>query len=143
MSAVRPLRSLVNVRSLHGVRVLLVGRDTRYVRAIDFLLNTSGYETRRLVWTGSLPREATRFDADVVFVEAGRGFADAARQVAQVAGLTPEIGVVVAVEGELPAGSERLAFVEKWAKFDDLLACIERVWAELPARDAQRMLEPH
>jgi hypothetical protein len=143
MSAVRPLRSLENVRPLQPIRVLLVGRDTRYLRAVDFLLETAGYTTRRVVWTGSLTREATRFDADVVVMEAGRGFADAARQAAQLAGLTPDIGVVVVVERDLPAGSERLAFVDKWAPFDGLLASIDRVWAELPARAAQRGLLPH
>jgi hypothetical protein len=143
MSAVRPLRSLENVRPLHAIRILLVGRDTRYLRAVDFLLSTQGYVTRRVVWTGSLTREATRFDADVVVVEAGRGFAEAARQAAQLAGLTPDIGVVVAAERDLPAGSERLAFVDKWAPFPSLLASIERVWAELPARKSQRELQPH
>jgi hypothetical protein len=140
MSAVRPLRSLENVRLLQPIRVLLVGRDTRYLRAVDFLLGTRGYATRRVVWTGSLTREATRFDADVVVVEAGREFAGAARQAAQLAGLTPDIGVVVAVEHEPPADSERLAFVDKWAPFEGLVASIERVWAELPAREAQREL---
>ena len=142
MSAVRPLRSLENVRSLHAIRVLLVGRDTRYLRAVDFLLSTHGYETRRVVWTGSLAREATRFDADVVVVDAGRRFAEAARQAAQLAGLSPDIGVVVAVERNLPEDSERLAFVDKWAPFEALLESIERVWAELPVRDAQRDLQP-
>jgi hypothetical protein len=142
MSAVRPLRSLENVRHLQPVRVLLVGRDTRYLRAVDFLLGTQGYLTRRVVWTGSLIREATRFDADVVVVEAGRGFAEAARQAAQLAGLTPDIGVVVAVERELPTDSERLAFVDKLASFEVLVARIERVWAELPTRGAQRELQP-
>lgn len=143
MSAVRPLRSFENVRPLQPIRVLLVGRDTRYLRAVDFLLGSHGYETRRVVWTGSLAREATRFDADVVIVEAGRSFADAARQAAQLAGLTPDIGVVVVVEREPPADSERLAFVDKWAPFDRLVASIDRIWAELPARDAQRALQPH
>lgn len=142
MSAVRPLRPLENVRRLHPIRVLLVGRDTRYLRAVDFLLGTHGHTTRRVVWTGSLTREATRFDADVVVVEAGRGFAEAARQAAQLAGLTPDVGVVVAVERDLPSGSERLAFVDKWAPFEGLLAGIERVWADLPARGAQRELQP-
>lgn len=143
MSAVRPLRSLENVRTLHAIRVLLVGRDTRYLRAVDFLLGTRGYETRRIVRTASLVSEATRFDADVVVVDAGRGFAEAARQAAQLAGLTPDIGVVVAVERNLPANSERLAFVDKWAPFERLVESIEHVWAELPARDAQRGLQPH
>jgi hypothetical protein len=142
MSAVRPLRSLENVRTLHAIRVLLVGRDTRYLRAVDFLLGTRGYETRRLVRTGNLTREATRFDADVVVVDAGRRFPEAARQAAQLAGLTPDVGVVVAVERDLPPNSERLAFVDKWAPFDSLVESIERVWAELPARDARRDLQP-
>jgi hypothetical protein len=143
MSAVRPLRSLENVLTLHAIRVLLVGRDIRYLRAVDFLLGTRGYETRRVVRTESLVREATRFDADVVVVDAGRRFAEAAREAAQLAGLTPDIGVVVAVERNLPANSERLAFIDKWAPFENLVESIERVWAELPARDAQRALQPH
>ena len=141
MSAVRPLRSLANVQPLRPIRVLLVGRDSRYLRAIDFLLSARGYETRRLLRTHSLVREATRFDADVVVVEAGRGFAAAARQAADLTGTITDMGVVVALEREPPADSERLRFVEKWAPFDTLADGIERVWSELPPRPAQRGLQ--
>jgi len=136
MSAVRPLRSLENVRPLRPIRLLLVGRDSRYLRAVDFLLETRGYETRRVGRTGQLAREATRFGADVVLVEAGRGFSHAARQAAELTGASAEVGVVLAVEREPPADSERLRFVEKWAPFDTLLDSIERVWSELPLRAA-------
>jgi hypothetical protein len=47
------------------------------------------------------------------------------------------------VERDLPADSDRLAFVDKWAPFDGLVSSIERVWAELPAREPHRRLQPH
>ncbi len=143
MSAARPLRSLENVRPLRPIRVLLVGRDSRYLRAVAFLLGTRGYETRRIVSTANLTREATRFDADVAVVEAGRGFAAAAQQAAELTGTTVDVGVVVVVERDLPADSERLRFVEKWTPFDTLVDSIDGVWSELPARAAQRSLLTH
>jgi len=142
MSAVGPLRSLRNVRPLRPIRVLLVGRDTRYLRAVDFLLCARGYETRRIVRTRNLAREAGRFDADVVVVEAGRDFAGAARQAAELTGNVPEIGVVVAIERRPPPDAERLRFVSKWTTFEALAEAIERVWAELPARRPRRELQP-
>jgi hypothetical protein len=141
MSAVGPLRSLRNVRPLRPIRVLLVGRDTRYLRAVDFLLCARGYETRRVVRTRNLAREAARFDADVVVVEAGRDFAGPARQAAELTGNVPEIGVVVAIERRRPPDSERLRFVSKWTTFESLAEAIERVWAELPARRPRRELQ--
>ena len=141
MDAVGELRSLRNVRTLRPIRVLLVGRDTRYLRAVDFLLCSRGYETRRIVRARNLGREAARFDADVVVVEAGRDFDAAARQAGELTGNVPEIGVVVALERRPPADAERLRFVGKWAPFETLAEAIERVWAELPARRPRRELQ--
>jgi hypothetical protein len=138
MNAVEPLRSLRNVQPLWPIRVLLVGRDTRYLRAVDFLLCTRGYETRRIVRGRNLAREASRFDADVVVVEAGRDFSQAARQAGELTAKMPEIGVVVALERRPPEGAERVRFVSKWESFDALTDAIERVWAELPARRPAR-----
>ncbi len=141
MHAVGELRSLRNVRTLRPIRVLLVGRDTRYLRAVDFLLCSRGYETRRIVRAGSLGREAVQFHADVVVVEAGRDFDAVARQAGELTAKVPEIGVVVALERRPPADGERLRFVGKWAPFETLAEAIERVWAELPARRPRRELQ--
>ncbi len=140
MSAARPLRSIENVAPLQPIRVLLAGGDAPWLRAVDFLLTARGYETRRAARTSSLAREATRFDADVVVVEAGRGFAQAARRAGELAGTLADVGVIVAAERALPRASERTRFVEKWAPFESLAEAIEQVWAGLPARPALRAL---
>ncbi|HZQ15829.1 MAG TPA: hypothetical protein VFA82_03560 [Gaiellaceae bacterium] len=140
MSAVRPLRSLANVAPLHPIRLLLVGGDARWLRAVDFLLTMRGYETRRAAPAASLVREATRFDADVVVVDASRGFAQAARRAGELAATLADLGVVVAAERELPRASERTRFVEKWAPFEALAEAIEQVWAELPPRPTLRAI---
>jgi hypothetical protein len=140
MSAVRPLRSLENVAPLHPIRVLLAGGDAPWLRAVDFLLTMRGYETRRAAPGSSLAREATRFDADVVVVDAGRAFAQAAGRAGELAATVADLGVVVAAERALPRASERTRFVEKWAPFEELADAIEQVWAELPARSTLRTI---
>lgn len=140
MSAARPLRSIENVAPLQPIRILLAGGDARWLRAVDFLLTIRGYETRRAARASSLAREATRFDADVVVVEAGRAFAQAAGRAGELAATLPDVGVVVAAERDLPRASERTRFVDKWAPFDSLVDAVEQVWAELPARPALRAL---
>ena len=140
MSAVRPLRSLENVAPLHPIRVLLVGGDARWLRAVDFLLTIRGYETRRAPRASSLTREATRFDADVVIVDAARGFAQAARRAAELTATVADVGVVLAVERKPPRPSERTRFVEKWAPFEALAGAVEQVWAELPVRTTVRAI---
>jgi hypothetical protein len=140
VSAARPLRSIENVAPLQPIRVLLAGGDPRWLRAVDFLLTIRGYETRRAARASSLAREASRFDAHVVVVEAGREFAQAARRTGELQARLPDVGVVLAAERELPRGSERTRFVDKWAPFDALDEAIEQVWAELPPRPVLREL---
>src|SRR5260221_4606702 len=41
------LHALANVRPLRPIRVLLAGRDPRYLRVMGFLLARRGYETHR------------------------------------------------------------------------------------------------
>jgi hypothetical protein len=127
------LRELENVRPLRALRVLLVGRDARYLRAIEFLLGGRGYETRRLSNPARLAATATSFAADIVILDGGASFADAARQAAALVATTERVGVVVAAPRPAPVGSARLRFVEKWTSFEAVLEAVEGAWAELEA----------
>jgi hypothetical protein len=122
---------LDNVRSLRPIRVLVAGRDARYVRATTFLLARSGYETRRVRHARSLVRDPRVEAADVVVIEGEVSPEAAAAEAATLISAFPQLAVVVAVEWREPSADGRLQFVEKWAELDELVAAVNRAWASL------------
>jgi hypothetical protein len=124
--------ALANVRPLRPVRVLLSGRDTRYVRAIRFLLSRRGFETRQAASTAALLEETASFVPDVVLLVDAGTFGETARQAAALLCLYERVSIVVSTPREGSPDASRLRFVPNWSSFDDLVDAVERSWAELP-----------
>jgi len=132
------LGELKNVQRLRPIRVLLVGRDARYLRAIEFLLGGRGYETQRVTNPARVLDKALAFSADIVILDGGASLGDAARHAAALVATTRHVGVVVVAAREAPAGGARLRFVEKWTPFERLVEAVEGSWAELEAAARER-----
>lgn len=126
------LHALSNVRPLRPVRVLLSGRDPRYVRAMAFLLERRGYEARRSTKAAGLFAEVEEFNPDVVVLVEGDSFGDAVGQAVALLGLTDSLTVIVSTSRHDAPSANRLRFVEKWCSFESLAEAVERAWAELP-----------
>ena len=73
---------LTNVHRLQPLRVLLAGRDRRFLRVTAFLLSRRGYEVTEVPLNESV-LAADRFHADVVLLDAGMSRAEAARLASQ------------------------------------------------------------
>jgi CheY-like chemotaxis protein len=116
----------VNVRRLQPVRVLLSGRDRRFLRVTSFLLSQRGYEVydtspRKTLEAAELHR------ADVVLLETDASRAMAARKIAAVQALPVAPSVLVVVEGddEEQQRWQGLPAVRKWTPIDTLVGEIE------------------
>jgi CheY-like chemotaxis protein len=134
---------LANVRRLQPLRVLLAGRDRRFLRVTAFLLSRRGYDVMEVPLNESVAA-ADRFPADVVLLDAGMSRAEAARLANQLTALACPPAVVV-VTGNGHKQSAGLRFVEKWEPIDELVNEIEAASLErhLPALHASGAHEQH
>ena len=111
------------VRRFQPLRVLLAGRDRRYLRVTSFLLEQRGYVVR-----SSNPDDAAdaahRHRADVVLLEGDRLRTEAARRAAAIAALNPNTRVILMVDAP-PPGPTGLTMLRKWADLDELVDEIE------------------
>ena len=111
------------VTRFQPLRVLLAGRDRRYLRVTSFLLEHRGY-----VVLSAKPDDAAaaakRHRADVVLLEGDRLRTDAARRAAAVAALNPNARIILLVDAT-PNGPTGLTMLRKWAELEDLVDEIE------------------
>jgi len=120
------------------LRVLLAGRDRRYIRATSFLLEQRGFVVRSAN-TDEAADAAHRHRADVVLLEGDRLRTDAARRAAAIAALNPNTRVILMVDST-PPGPTGVRMLTKWADLDELVeeieACMQRNDVEiLPVED--------
>lgn len=126
------LPALANVRPLRPVRVLLAGRDPRYLRVTAFLLSRRGYEIRRSTKDAALLADVGSFDPDVVVLVEGDSFGDTVGQAVALLGTTERVSVVVSTSRHEAPSANRLRFVQKWGPFDSLVDAVEGAWADIP-----------
>jgi CheY-like chemotaxis protein len=114
------------VHRLQPLRVLLSGRDRRFLRVTSFLLAIRGYDVQ-----DTSPRKTLeaveRHRADVVLLETDASRAIAARKIAALQALAAAPSVLLVVEGDddEEQGWQGLPAVEKWTPIDALVAQIE------------------
>jgi len=126
------LHALANVRPLRKVRVLLAGRDPRYVRAMTFLLGRRGYDVRSGLTANALFTDVEEYKPDVVVLVDADSFGETVGLADQILVLSDTVSVIVATTRHDAPPANRLRFVERWASFDVLAEAVERAWAELP-----------
>jgi CheY-like chemotaxis protein len=124
----------VKVRRLQPLRVLLSGRDRRFIRVTSFLLSQRGYDVHDTSPRHTL-ETAERVRADVVLLETDASRTMAARKIASLQALAVAPSVLVVVEGD-DEEQERwqgLPAVKKWTPIDALVAQIEAAARHRPA----------
>jgi CheY-like chemotaxis protein len=112
------------VHRLHPLRVLVSGRDRRFVRVTSFLLSQRGYDVVQ-----SSPKKTLetvqRHRSDVVLLETSNLRVIVARQVAALQALPIAPSVLVAFDGDDGDSWQGLSTVQKWAPVDALVEEIE------------------
>jgi DNA-binding response OmpR family regulator len=113
-----------NVKRLQPLRVLVSGRDQRFIRVTSFLLSRRGFEVAHAE-LGEVADSAERRRADVVLLEANGSRASAARGLAALQALAMPPGVLVVCDHDEQNRWDGVRSVEKWMPLDKLVAEIE------------------
>jgi CheY-like chemotaxis protein len=114
------------VHRLQPLRVLLSGRDRRFLRVTSFLLASRGYHVQ-----DTSPRKTLdaveRHRADVVLLETGPSRTIAARKIAALQALATAPSVLLVVDGDddEEQGWQGLPAVKKWTPIESLVTQIE------------------
>jgi CheY-like chemotaxis protein len=120
------------VRRLHPLRVLVSGRDRRFVRVTSFLLAQRGYDVAQ-----SSPKKTLetveRHRSDVVLLETSNVRVIVARQVAALQALPVAPSVLVAFDGDEGDSWQGLSTVQKWTPVETLIEQIEAAARARPA----------
>jgi hypothetical protein len=127
------LPALANVHPLRPIRVLLAGRDRRYLRVMAFLLARRGYDTRRSKNEAVLLADISSFRPDVVLLVEGTSFGDTVGQAVALLARTDGVSVIVSTSRHEAPPTNRLRYVQKWGPFDSLVEEVERAWADMPS----------
>jgi hypothetical protein len=115
-----------NVHRLQPLRVLLSGRDRRFLRVTSFLLARRGYHVAQSP-IGTVLEAVDRERSDVVLLESGESKAAAARTLTALQLTSASPALLLVTEGdEDKARWNGLPAVEKWTPIDDLVKEIEK-----------------
>jgi CheY-like chemotaxis protein len=119
------------VRRLQPLRVLLSGRDRRFLRVTSFLLAQRGYDIQE-----SSPRKTLesveRHRADVVILETNDSRTMAARKIAALQALSVAPSVLLVYDDEHEPWPGLFA-IKKWTPIDILVEQIEAAARARPA----------
>jgi CheY-like chemotaxis protein len=113
-----------NVRRLQPLRVLLAGRDRRFMRVTSFLLSRRGYAvTRSSLAEAAGSAEQQR--SDVVVVELDGSRVEAGRAIAALQASVAAPAVVLLATNGTEDGWTGLPALDKWTPIENLAAEIE------------------
>jgi CheY-like chemotaxis protein len=114
-----------NVTRLQPLRVLLAGRDERFMRVTSFLLSRRGYAVRRSTLVDACV-EATRNHSDVVLVDDGGSRVEVARTIAALQALAAAPALLLLSTSGATYAWKRLPVVDKWTPIATLAAEIDK-----------------
>lgn len=122
----------VKLHRLHPLRVLLAGRDRRFLRVTSFLLSQRGYDVVETSSKKTL-REVEHHKSDVVLLETNDTRGVAARMVAALETLPTAPSVLVVYEDDEDDRWQGFRAIKKWTPIDELVQEIETAAVNRPA----------
>ncbi len=114
-----------NVLRLQPLRVLVSGRDRRFVRVTSFLLSRRGYDVAQAP-LGDVVEAAERHRSDVVLLEVSDSRVVAGRAIAGLQASAASPGVLLVFEAGQDDRWNGLSGVPKWTPIEELIGEIER-----------------
>jgi CheY-like chemotaxis protein len=122
----------LKLRRLRPLRVLLAGRDRRYLRVTSFLLSQRGYDVVETSSKKTL-QAVERHKSDVILLETNDTRGVAARMVAALETLPTAPSVLVVFENDEDDRWQGFKAVKKWMPIDELVQEIETAAVNRPA----------
>jgi CheY-like chemotaxis protein len=122
----------VKLHRLRPLRVLLAGRDRRYLRVTSFLLSQRGYDVVETSSKKTL-QAVERHKSDVILLETNDTRGVAARMVAALETLPTAPSVLVVFEDNEDDRWQGFKAVKKWTPIDELVQEIETAAVNRPA----------
>ena len=114
-----------SVVRLRPIRVLLTGRDRRFLRAADVLLRRHRCEVTSTDRPSELLERVARDRPHVVVVDGSDSLAAAARAVAALEALPSPVSTIVVSDHPPGKSLLNLHVLPKWGAFDELLSEVE------------------
>jgi uncharacterized membrane protein (UPF0127 family) len=111
------------------IRVLLGTRDEEFLRLAEFLLTRNGFRvesTKKILNAVDL---VGRQLLDVVVLDASESMSEAARSVAAIEALHPQVGILLVADDERPRPTSGLEIREKWDALETLTDDIRHSFA--------------
>jgi CheY-like chemotaxis protein len=122
----------VKLHRIRPLRVLLAGRDRRYLRVTSFLLSQRGYDVVETSSKKTL-QAVERHKSDVILLETNDTRGVAARMVAALETLPTAPSVLVVFEDDDDDRWQGFKAVKKWMPIDELAQEIETAAVNRPA----------
>jgi uncharacterized protein len=102
------------------IRVLLGSRDDRFLRLTRFLLTRNDFAVESTKRVPSAVAFVERHGIDFVVLDASDSLSEAARTVAAIEALNPQVGVLLVCDADRPRPTTGLNVVEKWHALETL-----------------------
>jgi len=110
------------------IRVLLATRDDDFVRLAHFLLTRNGFTVETTKKMSQAVDIVGRLWMDVVVLDATESLSEAARTVAAIEALHPQVSVLVVSDDERPKPNAALQVEDKWEAMETLTEDIRRAY---------------
>ena len=130
---------LANVRALQPARVLLTGRDKRFIKLASFLLARRGFQVRHAASDAELMRLADENSVDVVVLDASVSPSASLRAAAALSAVHPHLQILLATERNAPHLGSTYTQIDKWRGLEALPDEVAR--AQLGLTDESTTLE--
>jgi CheY-like chemotaxis protein len=114
MTDVDHAADLGNVRPLQPARVLLSGRDKRFIKVASFLLARRGFEVNHAPSDKELMQLADQNSVDVVVLDASMSFSAALRTAAALSAVHPHLRVILATDRVTSDVHSTYQRIDKW-----------------------------
>jgi uncharacterized membrane protein (UPF0127 family) len=102
------------------IRVLLGSRDDRFLRLARFLLTRNDFAVESTKRIPSAVAFVERHGIDFVVLDASDSLSEAARTVAAIEALNPQVGVLLVCDADRPRPTTGMNVVEKWHALETL-----------------------
>src|SRR5436305_6686395 len=102
------------------IRVLLGTRDERFLRLARFLLTRNDFVVESTKRLPSAVEYVERHGTDVVVLDSSDSLSEAARTVAAIEALNPEVRVLLVSDADRPRPTAGLHVMEKWQALESL-----------------------